>query len=161
MTTTAHVTAASLATHAFLRDMPGDHIALLAETATIVSVPVRYRLLEEGCYARAFWLVRSGQVALDLRVRGGERLIVETLGRGEVLGWSWLFPPHESQFGAVTIQPVEAFELNGAAVRACCDEHPLLGLELTRRFSRVLTERLRAIRLRLADQYPQPEGARR
>jgi CRP/FNR family transcriptional regulator, cyclic AMP receptor protein len=158
MTTTDQVTAASLGTHAFLRDMCGEHLALLAETATIISVPVRHRLLEEGGYAKAFWLIRTGQVTLDVRIPGG-RVIVDTLGRGDVLGWSWMFPPHEWQFGAMTIQPVEAFELNGAAVRARCDEHPDLGHELTLRFSRVLAHRLRATRLRLARQYPHPEGA--
>ena len=158
MTTTSPVTAAALATHPFVRDMRGDHLALLAETATITSVPARHRLFEEGRYAKSFWLIRSGQVALDLHVPGGGRVIVGTVGRGEVLGWSWLFPPHEWQFGAVTLQPVEAFELNGAAVRARCDLHEELGHELTCRFSRVLADRLRATRCRLAGQIGYPEG---
>ena len=152
MPVTASVTGAALATHPFVRGMRGDHVGLLAEAATVISVPAGSRLFEEGGYARGFWLIRAGQVAVDLHVPGRGRVIVETLGRGEVLGWSWLFPPHEWQFGAVAVQPVEAFELNGAAVRARCDEHPELGLELTRRFSIVLAKRLKATRRQLADQ---------
>ena len=152
MTVAAPVTGAALATHPFLRGIRGDDLALLAEAATVTWVPAGCRMFEEDGYARGFWLIRAGQVSVDLHVPGRGRVIVETLGRGEVLGWSWLFPPHEWQFGAVAVQPVEAFELNGAAVRARCDEHPELGLELTRRFSVVLTDRLKATRRRLADQ---------
>lgn len=154
---TAAVTGASLATHPFLRGMRSDHLVLLGQATTLTAIPARHRLFEQGSYARGFWLIRAGQVAVDLQVPGYGRVIVETLGRGDVLGWSWLFPPHECQFGAVAIQPVEAFELNGEAVRACCGEHPELGLELTRRFSQVLAARLRATRLRLADQCAHPQ----
>ncbi len=156
MTVAAPVTGTSLATHPFLRDMRGDHLAMLAEAATVITVPAHGRLCEEGGFARAFWLIRSGQVALDLQVPGRGRVIVETVGRGEVLGWSWMFPPQEYTFGAMAVQPVEAFELLAREVRARCDDCAALAHDLTWRFSRVLAGRLRATRIRLADQCAHP-----
>ncbi len=49
------------------------------------------RLFEDGGHAARFRLIRSGQVFLDLHVPGQDRIKIDTVGLGEVLGWSWLF----------------------------------------------------------------------
>jgi len=147
------VTAASLATHGFLRRMPAGQLAQLAPCASLVVVPRGRRLFEDGGYARRFWLIRSGSVVLDLHIPGQGMAVIDTLGMGDVLGWSWLFPPHVWAFGAVAVQPVEAFELDGRAVLARCDADPALGYELTRRFLGVVAGRLQATRMRLLDRY--------
>ncbi|GGT61628.1 hypothetical protein GCM10010207_71570 [Streptomyces atratus] len=41
-----------------------------------------------------FWLIRSGQVEVDIRVPGRRAAVIETLGQDDLLGWSWLFSPH-------------------------------------------------------------------
>jgi CRP/FNR family transcriptional regulator, cyclic AMP receptor protein len=142
-------TAATLATHPFLHGMSGDHLATLAQAACDVTLPDRHRLFEDGGNASRFWLVRSGCVALDLNVPGQGRTRIGTIGIGELLGWSWLFPPFTWAFGAVTAGPVEAFEFDGRAVRAYCAADPALGYELTRRLARVIAHRLQATRIRL------------
>ncbi|MEQ4306266.1 cyclic nucleotide-binding domain-containing protein [Plantactinospora sp. B6F1] len=62
-----------------------------------------YRLFAAGRPAMRFWLLRSGRVALDLPRPGRGDVAIETVGAGEVLGWSWLFAPHRWQFGAVAV----------------------------------------------------------
>jgi CRP/FNR family cyclic AMP-dependent transcriptional regulator len=143
------VTAAALATHPFLHGMSRPHLAILAESASDVVFPARHRLFEDGGRAGRCWLIQSGYVALDLNVPGQGRMKIETIGMGELLGWSWLFPPFTWAFGAVTIGPVEAFELDGRAVRASCAADPEFGYELTRRLARVVANRLQATRIRL------------
>jgi len=76
-------------------------------------------------------------------------MIIETIGMGELLGWSWLFSPFRWAFGAVAVGPVEAFEFDAAAVRARCASDPALGHELTQRVAQVLAHRLQATRVRL------------
>ena len=49
-------------------------------------------------------------MALDLHVPGQGRMKIDTIGMGELLGWSWLFPPYRWAFGAVAASPVEAVE---------------------------------------------------
>jgi len=88
-------------------------------------------------------------VALDLNVPGQGPTRIETIGIGELLGWSWLFPPFTWAFGAVAIGPVEAFEFDGRAVRACSEADPALGYELTQRLVQVIANRLQATRIRL------------
>jgi CRP/FNR family transcriptional regulator, cyclic AMP receptor protein len=143
------VATSSLAAHPFLRGMPSEQLDALAETASEVTFPARHRLFDDGGNAGHFWLIRSGQVALDLDVPGQGPMVIETLGMGELLGWSWLFPPYRWAFGAVAVRPVQAFEFDAAALRAHCASDPALGYELTQRVARVLAHRLQATRVRL------------
>jgi CRP/FNR family transcriptional regulator, cyclic AMP receptor protein len=84
----------ALAEHAFLRGMPAGDVAWLARAAVAVRLPADHRLFDEGTPANKCWLVTSGHVALDLNMPGRANLIIETLGRADVLGFSWLSPPH-------------------------------------------------------------------
>ena len=152
------VTAAALAMHPFLYGMSRDQLSVLAETARDVRFPARHRLFEDGGNAIRFWLIRSGYAALDLHVPGEGPTIIETIGMGELLGWSWLFPPYRWAFGAVAVTPVEAFEFDAATVQACCAADPALGYELTGRLIRVLGNRLHATRIRLLGRSSQPAG---
>lgn len=143
------VTASSLATHPFLYGISRGQLSTLADTASAVRFPARCRLFEEGGNATRFWLIQSGHVALDTFLPGDGRMVIENIGIGEILGWSWLFPPYQWTFGAVTVMPVQAFQFDGAAMRSCCAADPGLGYALSQRMLRVLAGRLRITRDRL------------
>jgi len=143
------VSAATLAAHPFLRGMSRDQVSVLAEAARDVKFPARYRLFEDGGNATRFWLIQSGHVSLDLHVPGEGPVVIETIGMGELLGWSWLFPPYTWAFGAVAATAVEAFEFDAPLVRERCAAYPELGYEFNQRITRVLAKRLQATRIRL------------
>ncbi len=143
------VTAAALATHPFLNGMSRHQLAVLADFASDVRYPARHRLFEDGGHASRFWLIRSGCVALDLSVPGQGLVRLGTLGIGEPLGWSWLFPPYLWAFGAVTVNPVEVFEFDAQALRTCCAADSQLGYEVTQRLTRVVANRLQVTRIKL------------
>lgn len=145
------VTVPALAGHQFLRGLPERHLARLAGAATLVTVRAGERFFHVGGVARSFWLIRAGQVELDLLVPGDGRLIVETLARGSLLGLSWFFEPYQWQFGAVAVQPTEAFQVDGLAVRRHCDADPDFGYQITRRLIAVAAHRLQATRMRMVD----------
>jgi CRP/FNR family transcriptional regulator, cyclic AMP receptor protein len=148
--------AAELGGHAFLRGMPDGYVAVLARACHLTAVPEGHRFFAEGDTANRLWLITSGHVALELHSPGG-RLVVETLGKGDLLGLSWLVPPYEWQFGAAAVQETIAFELDAAAVRAACDADPGLGYELLRRVMCAASSRLQAARIRMLDLYA-PSG---
>jgi CRP-like cAMP-binding protein len=154
------VTAATLATHPFLHGISRDHLAMLAQAASDVTVPARHRFFEDGGHATHFWLVQSGHVTVDVHVPGQGRVPIDSIGMGQLVGWSWLFPPFSWAFGAVAASPVEAFEFDARAVRACCASDPALGYEVTRRLAQVVTKRLRTTRSRLITASIQPVGTR-
>ena len=143
------VNAAALAAHPFLHGMSADQLGLLADAARDVSFPARYRLFEDGGNATRFWLIQAGHVSLDLHVPGEGPVVIESIGMGELLGWSWLFPPYKWAFGAVSATAVEAFEFDAPTVRELCAAYPGLGYEFNQRVTRVLAKRLQATRIRL------------
>jgi hypothetical protein len=81
---------------------------------------------------------------------------LQTVGEGDVLGWSWLLPPYRWRFGARTLQPTRALTFDGKCLRNKCEEDHDLGYELLKRFTFVVTERLEATRLQLLDLYGAP-----
>jgi len=119
------VTPEALATQPFLHGMSRDHLAVLAEAAADTTFPARHRLFEDGGSASRFWLIQSGYVALDLHVPGRGRIKIDTIGIGEVLGWSWLYAPYQWAFGAESASAVEATGIpEGAAVAGCATWPP-------------------------------------
>jgi len=149
----AEVAAPALAGHQFFRGMPAEHLSFLATMASLVTVPAGHRFFEAGGVAKRFWLIRAGQIAIDLRAPGDGRAVIQTLGRGEMVGVSWFFPPFQWQYGAVAVQPAELFEFDAAAVRERCDSNPGFGYEFTRRMIVVVARRLHATRSQLLDQF--------
>jgi len=154
------ITAAALAAHPMLHGMPADHLAVLAGSASDVAFPAGHRLFEEGGSASHFWLLQSGSVALDLHVPGQGRVRIDTVGPGELLGWSWRFAPYRWVFGAIAASPVEAFEFDAQAIRASCASEPEFGHEVTERLARVMAKRLQSTRLRLVNASIHPVGTR-
>jgi CRP/FNR family transcriptional regulator, cyclic AMP receptor protein len=143
------ISAAALAAHPFLRGMSADHLGAIAEAARDVRFPAGHQLVEDGGYATRFWLIQSGRVSLDLYLPGDGSVVLESIGLGELLGLSWLFPPYKWVFGAVAVTEVRAFEFDAPLVRKLCDADPELGHDLYQRVTRVLAGRLQATRIGL------------
>ncbi|MGW4561148.1 Crp/Fnr family transcriptional regulator [Streptomyces sp. NPDC004561] len=118
-----------------------------------VSFDAGTRLFEEGHRADRFWIVRTGTVALDLHVPGRRSALIETLGSGELVGWSWHFPPYVWHLGAEATSPVRAWEFDAEAVRTTCAEDAEFGRAVAVWVGRVAAQRLHASRIRLLDLY--------
>ncbi len=142
--------------HPFLTGLPLRHVERLSRYASRAPFHANTRIFQEHGTARGWWLIRDGFVNLDIRVPGRSDVIVETLGPGAVLGWSWMFPPYRWHFGAVATEPVLAIAIEGEGTRALCDAEPAFGYELAKRFTAVVVERMQASRMRLLDLYQAP-----
>ncbi len=135
----------------FLRGLPARYVDRLAGLACHVSLPTGQRLFDEGGTADKFWLIDAGQVALDMLVPGQGRITIETLGRGDVIGLSWLQQPYQWRYGAITTQPLRGIEFDARAVRQACSLDPAFGYALVTRFMTVAAHRLQTTRTRLID----------
>ncbi|WP_201305272.1 Crp/Fnr family transcriptional regulator [Streptomyces sp. GS7] len=145
----------------FFGALPPVHRDRLLAFAREVSFPAGLRIFDEGGVADRFWVIRSGTVALDVYEPGRGTAVVETLGEGELLGWSWLFAPYHWHLGAQTRAPVSAYEFDAREVRDAIDADPAFGLAVTRCVAAVaIGRRLRACRTRLLDLYGPPGDVR-
>ncbi|WP_405910430.1 cyclic nucleotide-binding domain-containing protein [Streptomyces sp. NBC_00828] len=133
--------------------LPAEHRERLIQIAREASFEAGTRLFEEGGRADRFWVVRTGIVALDLHVPGRRAPVIESLGHGELIGWSWHFAPYVWQLGAEALHPVRAWEYDAVAVRAMCAQDPEFGRSVATWVGRVVAHRLHATRVRLLDLY--------
>ena len=134
-------------------DMRSDRLALLAGCGRNVQFAEGETLFREGDPADVFYLLRHGTITLETYVPGRGAITIETLTAGEVVGWSWLFPPHEWRFDARALALVRAVEFDTTCLRGRLEEDAALGFDLMSRFAQVLQQRLQHTRLRLIDVY--------
>jgi CRP/FNR family transcriptional regulator, cyclic AMP receptor protein len=136
-----------------LQSLPSAHRTTMAGCARIRVFEPGAMLLAEGDPADEFFLIRRGGVAIETEVPGRGAVTLETLGDGDLVGWSWLVPPYRSAFGARAVDTAHVIAFDGACLRGKCEQDPAFGYELMRRFSQVMLDRLQATRLRLLDVY--------
>ncbi|MFE7172949.1 cyclic nucleotide-binding domain-containing protein [Streptomyces sp. NPDC057616] len=135
------------------RALSAEHRQRLMRLAREVSFPLGTRLFEEGGRADRFWIIRTGTVDLDMRVPGRRAAVIESLGHNELLGWSWLFPPHTWHLGAEASSPVRAYEFDATTVRTICSEDSEFGRSVAEWVGTVVAHRLQEARIRLLDLY--------
>ena len=110
-------------------------------------------IMREGEPAEHLYVIRSGTVALETTVPGRGPVTLQTLHDGDLLGWSWMVPPHRTRFDARAVSETVALAVDGERLRAACDADPALGYAVLRRLAVIFTERLTETRLRLLDLY--------
>jgi CRP-like cAMP-binding protein len=142
-----------LRSHRFFADMEQDSVEALAGCGRNVVVPAGTALTREGKEADAFWAIRGGRASLGVATPGQGMFVLETLHAGDILGWTWLFPPYRWHFDADALDDIHAVVFDAACLRQKCEVDPALGFHLTQRFARVLDERLHAARMQVLDLY--------
>jgi CRP-like cAMP-binding protein len=142
-----------LSRHPFFTGLKPEYLALIAGCGQNVHFDAGAYLLREGETAERFFAIRGGTIAVETYVPSRGPVALQTLGPGEILGWSWLFPPYVSQFDARALEGVRATAFDGACLRTKCDADPALGYELMKRLARQVSSRLEAARRQLLDIY--------
>lgn len=142
-----------LSRHEFFSGLKPEYIALLAGCGSNVHFGAGAYLLREGETAHRFFALRGGSVAVETYVPSRGPVALQTLGDGDILGWSWLFPPYVYQFDARAREEVRATAFDAACLRSKCDADPALGYELMKQMARLVSSRLEATRRQLLDVY--------
>jgi CRP/FNR family cyclic AMP-dependent transcriptional regulator len=137
---------ARVALHPFLAGMDRKQLALLIDCAIPVHFEKGQAILREGELANRFYLIESGKVILESGKGFGEPIVIETIGPGDLLGWSWMFPPYIWHFTARAVEPTEAIFFYGTILREYCERDHSLGYELFKRMSPIMLRRLQAAR---------------
>jgi CRP-like cAMP-binding protein len=142
-----------LAAHPFFKGMEPIYHQLFVDCASNVRFEAGEVIFREGEVANQFYLIRHGRVAVEVSTPERGPVIVQSLGEGEVLGWSWMMPPYRWRFDARAVELTRAIALDGRCLRERSEEDHDLGFQLMKRAAHVMEERLQATRLQLLDIY--------
>jgi CRP-like cAMP-binding protein len=135
--------------HPFFKDLSPHQYRLLSDSAMRTQFRAGEVIFEPGDPANRFYLIQRGKVAVEAWLRERGTITIQTLFGGDVLGWSWLFPPYYWQFSARALEDTDAIFIYGTPLREECESDHELGYELMKRVSAVMLERLQATRRQL------------
>lgn len=141
--------AEDLVTMSFTQGLDPQYLELLTQCGYEANFEPGTYILKEGEPADQFYLIRHGRVALGTFISGRGFTTIQTIGDDEVLGWSWLIPPHQWRFSALVISPTQVIGFDGQRLRQECDTDPNFGYAILQRIALVLGERLEETRKRL------------
>ena len=141
--------ATRVARHPFLAGMSPTHLALLTDCAIAAHFEKGQTILRKGDFAKGFYLIESGEVVLESGEESGEPVVVDTMGPGDSLGWSWMFAPYVWRFTACAVEPIDAIFFYGTTLREYCEKDHSLGYELLKRTNRGMLRGLQATRDRM------------
>ena len=143
-TVEAEPLAMRVALHPFLAGMKRTQLALLTDCAMAAQFKTGQTILGEGEFANRCYLIETGKVVVESGGSVGEPLVIETIGAGDLLGWSWMFPPYVWQFTARAVEPTSTIFFYGTILREYCEKDHSFGFELLKRISAVMVKRLQA-----------------
>jgi CRP-like cAMP-binding protein len=149
--------------HPFFKDFIPEHIEKVTEIASEVSFNPGQYIFRDGEDANLFYLIGRGIISLEVYVPNGGPVTLGRLNAGDVLGWSWLYPPHQWHFDARALEAVRMIDLDGRVLRKMIEEDHEFGFQMMKKISLVMEDRLQATRVKLMevyDIYPGPDQTR-
>jgi len=134
------------AAHPFLQGFKPEHLEILAANALPAHFEAAEVIFREGEMANRFYLITQGAIVLETYTKDKGGALVDKIGAGDVLGWSWLFPPYYWRMDARAVEPTNAIFFYGTRLRQEAEQDHDLGFELMRRVAAVAIQRLQAAR---------------
>lgn len=145
-----------LSAHDFFSGLSDDALKILCECASTHKTKKGQVLFKQGERADKFYVVRNGCISLQIPAVMGPALEIQTQGKDQVLGWSWLISPYKWSFQAKADEDSELLEFDGTAILARCEQEPIFGYEVLKRFAALMSERLDAARQKMMDEWNPP-----
>ena len=141
-----------------LQGLSPEGMEFLESVATEMEFPVGAVIFNEDDPADTFYLVADGKVGLEVSLHSQPPMLIQTLGPGELLGMSWLFPPHRWTWRARSHAFTRVIAFKSAPVRQQLERDPDLAVHVYRAVAMETVRRLHSTRIRLLDLYPGAEG---
>ena len=122
-----------LAEHPFLEDMSEPARQIIAGCARNTRADPGEYIARQGDLADHIYLIRHGLVRVQTRIPGRDPAVIETLGDGDILGWSCLVPPYCWRFDVRASHLTRLTSLDAICLRRKCNEDHRLGYQIYQR----------------------------
>jgi CRP-like cAMP-binding protein len=140
-----------IAQQPFFEGFTEHHLDLFADSAREMTFDPGEAIMEQGSPANRFYLILEGRVVPGAELEDRGIIPVQTIGPGDDLGWSWLFPPYYMHLSARALSPTKAIFFYGTRLREESESDHEFGYQLMERITKVVIERLRATQQRLVE----------
>lgn len=122
-----------------------DHMNRLLEICTTISFKSGEQIIREGDLGSGMYILSKGGVTIRKRTRSGDTYTVVNLRAADNVFFGELSLIDDERRSATVIasEDSECLEITKAAFTKLGDEHPSLGLPITREIARILASRLR------------------
>jgi len=142
--------------HPFFAGLDEAFVELVVGCAKNVRFEPGAYLCREGSPADQLYLIREGRVVLEIAAPGRGAIVFQTVGEGEIVGISWLFPPYRWNYDVRAVERVRAISMDATCLRDKCEADHTLGYDVMKRLVPILMQRLQATRLQILDVYGKP-----
>jgi CRP-like cAMP-binding protein len=137
----------------FLEGVTAEQLHQVASVAHLEEYHPGALIFREGERLARIFLVADGSVSLEICAPGQGCRRIQTIGPGELLGWSPVLSQGPMTATARAIVPARLAVLDAAQVVALCQHDPAFCLTFLWRTAEALASRLNATRLQLLDVY--------
>ncbi|RMG36137.1 MAG: Crp/Fnr family transcriptional regulator [Planctomycetota bacterium] len=141
----------------FLGELSAEDAEKLAALACVENHAAGATVFEQGEVRDSVYVVSSGLVALEVCLPRRGCVRIQTLGAGDLLGWSALLSDGCMTARAVAVTPTVLVAFPAAELRRLCDEDHDIGYVVMRQAAVALSRRLLATRLQLLDVFGETE----
>ncbi len=135
----------------FFKGMQARQLQVLADSAMVMNFEAGQVIFQQGSPANRFYLILEGQAVLESELPDQSTIFIQTLGPGDDLGWSWLFPPYSIHLSARALAPTKTIFFYGTRLREQCEQDHELGYQIMSRIAEVTTRCLQSMQGRLMD----------
>ncbi len=122
-------------------------VAMIAEEK---SIPPGTQVFYEGDPADTLGIIVEGEVNIQYILGSGERVTVDTLVDGDLLGWSALVEPYKATAVGTASKETHILSIDAPKLRNLCEQNPMLGYRLLTEVAKLLAGRLEGARVQLA-----------
>jgi len=147
----------TIARHEFFQDFKPHHLKVFQDCVSDAHYGRDQLLLRQGQGAERFFIIRKGEVRLELHTPENGSLPIQTVGPGEIVGWSWIVPPYKSAFDARAVEPLHVIIFDTNELRRKCEQDFELGYRVLQKFTLALSTRLDAVRAKLVEYHIRQE----
>lgn len=146
------VTANMLKEFNFFKDFTNEQLERLSSISAEETYAAGSQMYKKGDPARSLYILLEGKVVMSLESYLGPhrppmQVTVDTIARGETMGWSAVVEPYIFTLGALCIDNTRLFALDAAKLRGLMDEDCDLGYKVMKAIAKTIASRLSHTRI--------------
>lgn len=135
-------------------DLNERELELIVDIAREETYESGERIFAEKALATTLYLTLEGKVEIKISGSGGEHIVIDRVGPGEIFGWSTVTEPYTFTAAAWTAEKTKLIVLKGERLRELFEKNNHIGYRVVKEIASVISRRLKALESKLVEISP-------